>query len=224
MEMFCKIKIKPGIQTVAMFVLLISGMRVSAHVALDYPEGGEIFSPGEVIQIKWHILIEHEQNNWDLAYSTDGGANWVPIVTDIPVSQLEYDWTLPDQVSEHAQVKVIQDNVGTDYEAVSPEFSIQKLTALNDFGSENEPPVSSIHWFATNGSIQINFTLTKEDYLSIDLFDLTGRLSNTLINARLIPGNYSEVLDKPIGTTGNLFIYRIKAGSFTNSGLISFWQ
>ncbi len=41
-----------------------------AHVQLDYPTGGEIFEAGESVSLHWHILIEHNQENWDLYFSS----------------------------------------------------------------------------------------------------------------------------------------------------------
>jgi len=102
-----------------------------AHVALDYPVGGENFSVGDNVNIQWHIIVPHDQENWDLFFSPDGGVNWQPIQLDMPVSQLNHLWIVPPVVTEQGQVKIIQDNTGTDYEDISGDFP-PKLLVIPD--------------------------------------------------------------------------------------------
>jgi len=53
--------------------------RTDAHVRILYPMGGEAFFRNDVFTIEWVRDQEHNQMNWDLYLSTDGGATW-----DIP--------------------------------------------------------------------------------------------------------------------------------------------
>lgn len=105
----------------------------SAHVALDQPNGGETLEVGSVYTITWHVLIQHDTQNWDLWYSTTGsGGPWIAIATDLPAGDISagsvhtYDWVVPDDVTDQARVRVRQDNgVAPDYEDISQsDFSI----------------------------------------------------------------------------------------------------
>jgi len=111
----------------------------SAHVALDSPNGGEIFYEGETVIIEWHVVIQHDLVNWDLWYSTTGsGGPWTDLAIDLPAgngspgSVHTYDWTIPvEAVSDEVWVRVRMDNNGTDYYDVSdgsfsvlPEFAL----------------------------------------------------------------------------------------------------
>ena len=76
----------------AVKVILIAGLflamtcPVSAHVELDYPNGGEQFTEGEVIAVEWHVLIEHQLLNWDLWFSvTSSTGPWEEIAVDLPL-------------------------------------------------------------------------------------------------------------------------------------------
>jgi hypothetical protein len=107
------------------FILLL-GLSVSihAHVALDYPQGGETFVEGTTIVIRWHIVAEHETLNWDLLFSSNGGADWEPILLNIQLDSLTYTWVIPSVFSSQCRVRVIQDNTGQDYYGTSEDFTI----------------------------------------------------------------------------------------------------
>ena len=96
-----------------------------AHVYLDYPYGGETFQANTIITLQWHIAIEHEQLNWDLYFSSDGGMTWQPIQLDLPVSQLTYSWVVPSIATSQARISIIQDNVDMDYQDESMDFTIE---------------------------------------------------------------------------------------------------
>ncbi len=102
---------------------------VKAHVALDYPIGGETFIVNEPLTIQWHVVIPHNTLNWDLFYSPDGGVTWDTIQLDIPTSQLSYDWVVPDQPTAQGRVRVIQDNADQNYLDISMNFSILPNTS-----------------------------------------------------------------------------------------------
>lgn len=95
-----------------------------AHVYLDYPYGGETFQGNTIITLEWHIAIPHNQLNWDLYFSTDGGNSWQPIQLDLPVSQTTYSWVVPSIATSTARISVIQDNTEMDYQDESMNFTI----------------------------------------------------------------------------------------------------
>lgn len=122
-------------------MILFQGLayNVSAHVYLDYPQGGESFPAFTIITIQWHIAIPHEQLNWDLLFSTDGGNTWEPIQMDLPVSQLTYSWVVPDISTSLARISIIQDNVEMDYQDESMDFTIipASMAPFVDISAQN---------------------------------------------------------------------------------------
>ena len=96
-----------------------------AHVVLDNPLGGETFTVGQTVTIEWHIAIPHNTLNWDVLFSSDGGATWEFIQMDLPVGSLSYSWVVPNIITSLARVSVIQDNSGQDYQDESMNFTIQ---------------------------------------------------------------------------------------------------
>ena len=108
--------------TVCLMLLVMS--HTLAHVMLDSPTGGESYDPDQTVNISWHILVVHPQENWDLYFSTDGGSTWQDLALDIPSDQLSYSWTVPDVETSQARIKIVMDNVSVDYQAESDDFSI----------------------------------------------------------------------------------------------------
>ncbi len=100
-----------------------------AHVALDYPQGGETFTVGQTIVIEWHIVAPHNTLNWDLFFSVDGGETWDTLQMDIPTSQLSYEWVIPDSITTTARIQVFQDNEGQNYLDNSMDFTIAPNTS-----------------------------------------------------------------------------------------------
>jgi len=97
-----------------------------AHVILLSPNGGDSYAIGSVVTIEWQLQIPHDQENWDLWYSTVSEPfEWIPIVVDLPAdiqnpgTLYSYEWTVPDIVTEDAWIRVRQDNLSTDYEDIS---------------------------------------------------------------------------------------------------------
>ena len=105
-------------------LVLLAALPAVAHVGLDAPVGGEHFMPGDNVVIKWHVQIQHPQENWDLYFSQDGGLTWQDLGLNLPVSQTSFNWTVPNVNTTVGQIRIVMDNSGPDYEAVSGNFSI----------------------------------------------------------------------------------------------------
>ena len=118
---------KPTILTL-FIVLLLSGRLAIAHVALDFPQGGESFQIGNTITIQWTEEINHGEANWDLLFSKDAGETWDTIKADIDLMTLEYNWD-PAVATDAGIIRIIQDNeMGLIYHADSEAFEIKSLS------------------------------------------------------------------------------------------------
>ena len=115
------------------FAFLMVGwtcMTLYAHVDLNYPEGGEIFHPGETVNIVWVETVSHSTFNWDLFYSVDGGLTWIILKEDVALEARNHQWIVPDVSTVKAKIKVIQDNEGGAYESISQNFTIASATGI----------------------------------------------------------------------------------------------
>jgi len=90
------------------------------------PSGGESVSFGSVLTIEWRIDIPHNQDNWDLWYSTESReGEWIEIAMDLDPGSLSfmsihtYEWAVPDVLADNVWVRVRMDNPDFDYYDVS---------------------------------------------------------------------------------------------------------
>jgi len=107
-------------------------LQAEGHVELTYPEGGEIFHPGDAVNVTWIEVVRHDPLNWDLFFSKDGGATWDTLKLDIPTETLSYRWNVPVIHTDKGRIKIVQDNVDANYEWISNNFTINAATGIPD--------------------------------------------------------------------------------------------
>lgn len=193
---------------VSFSVILIGS--VTAHVSLDYPNGGETFQAGDVVTIQWHVAIYHGPANWDLYFSKDGGSTWESIATDLPESQLSYGWTVPNIETDSGQVKVIQDNAsGPDYSDASGNFAISASTGINPSSGYAE---SFILYPAYpnpfNNSTIISFYIPSTARVQIDIYNLVAQKLATLVSKTMSAGIHQVEWDAGASASG-VYFYQI---------------
>jgi hypothetical protein len=206
---------------VALIFIGLCVAPVMAHVAIDYPAGGENYAPGEIVKIQWHIEIPHEQDNWDLFYSVDNGLSWDTIIIDLAETDMEYDWVLPAVSTNKARVKIIQDNVASNYEAVSTQFTIQDPAAGDILNGSPESTIGFCNCITgyTYGLAVFSFSLNRPEHVTLEIFDITGRLQESLMNETLTPGFYTLEFNSPGRRAIKQYVYTIRAGEFVQSGM-----
>ena len=120
-------------------ILLFSSIGLKAHVNVLYPTAGETFITGYIVTIEWEIAQPHDLLNWDVYYSLDTGANWIPLAIGLPPATLNYDWLVPAEITNLGQIKVYMNNSGEDYIDYSGVFSIEPNTSppFVDVAAEN---------------------------------------------------------------------------------------
>ena len=207
----------------SLFPLLTSLLLVgtaAAHVVLDYPLGGETFVVGDKINIQWHIAISHEQENWDLYFSPDGGANWQAIQLDLPSNQLNYQWVLPQVITQQARIRIYTDNTGVDYEDSSNDFTIQASTTSLESRGEN-PHIFALYANYPNPFNPITFIgyqISTASEVQLVIYNQLGQQVKSLVNERQAAGFYQVQWDshnnKEELVSSGVYLYRLKAGSF----------
>lgn len=168
---------------IAALLTLVLAPAASAHVTLTYPTGGETFAPGEEVQIVWRLLVDHQQRDWDLYLSTDGGVTWEPIQLNLPQALRSYDWTVPDVETVHARIKVVQDNEGLNYESRCDEFAIQAV-ATGTGPSASLPASTRLldgYPNPVSSSMSIDYDLARREDVALDLYDVRGSKVATLV-------------------------------------------
>ncbi len=173
---------------------------INEHLNLSSPLGGEMYEPGENINITWNAA-RHDANTFSLEYSTDNGAIWNLISDTIPGTSRNYEWIVPSVFTDEALVKITWNNVGS----LNPNQSILPFTIMDKPSSLNVSTDcylnAGISWPAVAGALEYEvLELINNSWVVIATTSNTSHQENNLIN-------------------GQQYIYSVRAK--TSSGLTS---
>ncbi|MCH6574039.1 MAG: DUF1565 domain-containing protein, partial [Bacteroidetes bacterium] len=178
---------------VLVIILLISSAK--AHVVIDFPVGGETFAAGDTINIQWHIQIQHNLQNWDLSFSPDGGITWQVIQLDLDPSVLNYLWIVPRVETQQGRIKIYMDNVGTDYQDVSGDFTIEVIPITIHVPGDYLTIQEAINISVDGDTIEVhpgtyieNINFNGHSIILTSLFLPSG--DSSAISATIIDGNF----------------------------------
>jgi len=156
----------------------------SAHVTLLSPNGGESYAAGSIVTIEWQLQIPHDQENWDLLYSTVSEPfEWIPIELDLPADNqnpgafYSYEWTVPDIVAENAWIRVRQDNLSGEYDDISQmSFEIFDNSCLADLSGDGMLDFFDVSAFLT-AYLENDLVADFNNDSTLDFFDVSEFLS-----------------------------------------------
>lgn len=202
----------------SLLTFLMSAGSLFAHVQLDYPTGGETFTAGEIISIHWRTLIQHNQENWDLYFSPDGGGSWEVIKLDMVAAQLSYQWTVPQTVTENALIRIVQDNQSADYDDYSGDFTIQDTpTSVEVLG---EKPIDFMlhanYPNPFNPSTVIYYQIPSSSKVVLSIYDILGHKVAELVNEYQSAGYYQVTFEASSSNrqlSSGVYLYQISVSS-----------
>lgn len=90
----------------------------NSDAKLTYPIGGESFVPNTAEIIRWDAHTPASAFN--LQYTTDNGANWINIASNIPTNLRYYSWNVPNIINGNVKIRLTE---GTSV-SLSDNFSI----------------------------------------------------------------------------------------------------
>ena len=202
----------PFLTVLILFLLSQSG---HAHVNLTKPEGGESYDIGETVQINWEIEIDHGPCVWDVYFSENGGESWDTLSTGIEKSTKQYNWTVPDTMTQNARIKVVQNN--DDYANVSDESGNFSIGAGTPTSIQSIPlkelTLKSIQPNPFQSSTQVNFEITESTTVNISIYNIQGRKIETITERRFRRGNHQVEWNTKANIPAGIYLCRIAAGN-----------
>ena len=207
-------KFKSIIGSFSVVMVLLLSSKANAHVALNFPVGGEVFVAGDTLTIEWTLVVPHEQNNWDLFFSPDGGITWEEIKLDIDIPERSYRWVVPQLTIDEGRIRIYMDNVGGGYTGTSENFSIRGVVGVED----EEALSRSFNLYPNypnpfNPTTTISFTLSKSSHISLLIYDIHGREVESLIEGIQPAGSHSIEWNASNLASG-VYFYRLTADEF----------
>ena len=203
----------------AMFLSILFSLTLfeyaTAHVQLDSPKGGETFAVGDTITIKWTLIQQHQQDNWDIYYSPDGGNTFDTLAIDLPNSNFEYQWVITQEITQEGRIRIVMDNtVETDYEGTSNNFSItETVVSVQDI--EEIPKsfnLSNNYPNPFNPMTTIEYSLPIRSDVSLIIYNIRGREVARPLFGTMPAGNHKVTWDGSNQVSG-VYIYELMAGT-----------
>ena len=155
------------------------------------------------------FTIENKHGLIDIAVSTNGGTNWTDITTGFNnvAGANTFKWTVATAASTKAKIRLCQwDGAArgcTDADSVSHPTSVDSLhhyvligsvfsiaAATNVASQINSRAPFSMAFNSATGSLDVTFTNSKSEAVSLEAFDVKGQLVNTLVNSKYAAGNH----------------------------------
>jgi PKD repeat protein len=94
------------------------------QIMVTYPMGGEGFVPGETELIRWDA--SGITGTFNVQLSTDGGANWTTIASNLANNVRHRAWTVPNNITGQARIRVVAGSITGESEQ---NFSISPLVS-----------------------------------------------------------------------------------------------
>jgi|GEM_PF-610523 len=117
----CKVRITDaGDSTVSDMSDAVFSITPEPAIIVTAPNGGEVYQTGSIKQIAW---TSTSIANVKIEYTVNGGADWKTIVADT-VSNGIYNWTVPNESTAQAKVKVSKAGSGVPYGVSASNFTI----------------------------------------------------------------------------------------------------
>ena len=192
---------------------------IPPNVEVVAPNGGEVLTPGSEYEIEWEAYDAVGVTSITILLSDDGGLTFPHTVATDEPDDSSYMWTVPATPCETARIKVVAwdaaYNAGWDIS--DEDFTIQGVGSGIEV--DDAPTPEQIVLEVTGGNpitptSKITFGIPTGSQVRLDVYDVTGRLVNTLAagyrgqgyytiewdgfdrtGARLSPGLYFVRLD-----------------------------
>ena len=206
-----------------------SGLFAIKTLGLTQPSGSEIWQAGSQHNITWTSDLV---TNVDIKYSTDNGANWNAIISNLNANSGSYAWTLPSNVSStHAFVKIFESGNTQINDSNGTAFSIGNLAVTS-------PVVADVWQAGRRNKIKWNSASVQNVKLEYSLDN--GSTWNTIVSSMAaslgeydwtLPANVSSaqavirvtaVEDPTFNNTSGVFKIKLLEVSSPNGGEV--WQ
>lgn len=219
-------------KTLAVCVLITAAIA-NAHLTVNtlVPKGGETLNVGDVVTITWTVQTSHDKGI-DIALSKNNGTNWTNIKTgfqDKLSEPVSFKWTIPaDAQSSQAKLRICQQGPCTDspnhgtsnpggaapWRLVSNTFVIQGSSAL---AASATAEGLKVDFNPASRNIEVSFALTAPGDVTLQAFNLEGRLVATLLDGHYGSGSHKLSMFSNRLMAAQGLVFKLSAAGATRS-------
>jgi len=189
-------------------------------MVIDDPDGGETLDVGSVFPIWWHqwgTLIQ----NVDLSYSTNGGASWTTIISNVASSEgwNSLNWTVPFSLTNRGRVRITAWDASNNY--ISGDGSFENFR-IADTTPPTAPGTPSDEGDWTSSTI-VKFIWTPAIDNGSGVVDYQLQVGTFCCDNSVFDGWIGNVLEYSVtGTRGQTLYAKVRAKD--GVGLVGVWS
>jgi ligand-binding sensor domain-containing protein/flagellar hook assembly protein FlgD len=182
-------------------------------IDLISPEGHEYINKGEVLTIEW---LSHDINTIRIDFSYNSGETWETVADEFPASNESYDWTVPNLVSEHCQVRIMDTSNHDLFDISNHTFRISApvITIQSPNGRERWEP--DTEQFIIWSGIGVENYLVEVSYNYGETWEVVGENDNRSYRWTVPEEESSQCLMR-VRDAENPEIYDISDDSFSTT-------
>jgi hypothetical protein len=162
-----------------------------------FPRGGEQFYPGSVQFIDWTCAVPPPDTALvQLTFSSTGPTGPWSTIADSLKNSGRYQWTVPNTPSESCYIAFMAETGHSGTATPAGPFTI-----LPSLGVSDQPPTTShqhlnlrVYPNPATDVMTVRYTLSSPGPVTINLYDVTGKLVSTLVSGYRSAGTYSSQL------------------------------
>jgi len=196
------------------FTYSLESIVTFSSVAVQSPNGGEVWVTGETEDITWTGV---NVDNVKIELSINNGVDWTTIEESVPNTGT-YSWTVTAQdSSEECLIRISSVENGFVFDTSDEIFTIDIISSVNENSGKLPSEFSLYQNYPNpfNPETSIKYAVPQTSMVSIKLYDLTGQEVVTLISEVKEAGIYEINFDAGNLSSG-VYLYRMIAGDFTS--------
>lgn len=185
-------------------------------VEVTAPNGGEEYSIHDTVRISWDAGDDVGVAEFELYYSTDGGATYPDTIAILTAPASYYDWPVPDESGETSRVRVVArdaaglaayDDSDANFSVVDPGSGIVDAPRALALRQNMPNPFNPV--------TRIAYSIPRPAYVRLTIYDVNGRVVRSLVDRSMVADDYVSVWDGRTDGGGEaasgIYLYRLTA-------------
>lgn len=194
------------------FTYSLESIVTFSSVAVQSPNGGEVWVVGETEDITWTGV---NLNEVKIELSTNNGTDWTTLEESAPNTGT-YSWTVAAQdSSDQCLIRITNVENGYVFDVSDDVFTIDIVSGMNE--TQNQLPTEfglyQNYPNPFNPATSIKYAVPQTSLVTIKVYDLTGQEVVSLVNEVKEAGIYDLEFDAQNLASG-IYLYRMIAGNF----------
>jgi hypothetical protein len=171
------------------------------------------FRPGSNVTISWALV---EIDSLDIFYYLSSDSELISIVEAYPAVESQYGgFEIPESSGDSIYFRII-DSESQDFFLDSPGYEITISVGIEEQNKLGEFTLDQNYPNPFNPKTQINFSLARDQHVTVEVFDINGRAIAKLIDKPMQVGEYRIGFDAS-GLSSGVYLYKLTTPSFTET-------